>query len=233
MMKYKVLTLAVVAMPLAVSGRAQANPFELDNQKIVTLQLIDNRKEPPQEKPKQDTQTVYTVKKNDSLSKIAKHHKTSAQRLYDRNLDIKDPDVISVGQKIVVPDKNEKLKHRAIVVEATPYPRQRSVGISNSAPRGSGVNGFEWGWCTWYAQSQRMDKKFRGNAKDWMAFVNGYTPKVGAVAVNTNAAGGYGHVAIVIGIKGSQIKVRHMNWAGFGVVTEDWIDKSYWSGYIL
>lgn len=93
-------------------------------------------------------------------------------------------------------------------------------------------NRFVWGWCTYFAQSQRMDKQFSGNATDWIRFSNGTSPKIGAVAVNTYVAGGLGHVAIVVDISGDKVLVRHMNYKGFGVISEDWTPLSYWSGYI-
>lgn len=44
---------------------------------------------------------MYVVKKGDTLSTIAKSHKTTAAELAAKN-NIKDPNKISIGQKIKV-----------------------------------------------------------------------------------------------------------------------------------
>lgn len=233
-MSYKQLTLAafIGLATIAVGGQeASASPiFELEAKTPKIENILQLNQKPPQalkQKP-EEKRIVYTVKRGDNLTKIAKRHHTSVDRLFYKNKKISNPDVIKVGFKITIPSAKEKLKPRSVA-----YLTQSVAESASNRPKVlTGRNNFEWGWCTWYAQSQRPDKVFNGNAGEWMAFVNGYEPRIGAVAVNTNAAGGYGHVAIVIAIKGNQIKVRHMNWAGFGVVSEDWIDRSYWSGYI-
>ena len=53
------------------------------------------------------TETRYTVQKGDSLSKIAKKYPgLTWQKIYEANKDqIKDPDLIYPGQKLVIPAK--------------------------------------------------------------------------------------------------------------------------------
>ena len=46
---------------------------------------------------------VYVVKKGDSLSEIAQHHKTTVAKLMKANPKIKSSDKIIVGQKIAIP----------------------------------------------------------------------------------------------------------------------------------
>lgn len=55
---------------------------------------------------------IYVIREGDSLTKIAKNHKTSYVRIYDANNSIKNPDLIYPGHKIRIPFKDEKLKHR-------------------------------------------------------------------------------------------------------------------------
>ncbi len=61
----------------------------------------------PQAQPAQPQQQTYTVKSGDSLSKIAKQFYGDAQqwkRIHQANLDqIKDPNLIHPGQKLVIP----------------------------------------------------------------------------------------------------------------------------------
>ena len=53
-------------------------------------------------------ETIYTVVGGDSLSKIAKHYygdATKYMKIFEANKDqLKDPDKISVGQKLRIPD---------------------------------------------------------------------------------------------------------------------------------
>jgi hypothetical protein len=68
--------------------------------------------------------------------------------------------------------------------------------------------GEDVGQCTWYAAGMRpdLDGITTGNAGEWLREASGKVPEgsvpvVGAIAVNTTAAGGLGHVAYVAGIK--------------------------------
>lgn len=180
-----------------------------------------------EEKPKPVT---YQVQKNDSLEKIAREQHTTVSRLFSKNTSISDPNKIEVGQTLVIPLEDETLPERPFpaTVEMATQPTIEQT----SAPSGrSSISGrFQWGWCTFFADQQRPDIGATGNAADWIRYANSSTPQKGAVAVNTS---GLGHVAIVLDFNGSQVLVKHMNWAGFGEVSEDWIDYSYWSGYIL
>lgn len=213
---------------VSVGGSANANPLEN------SLSIEHLLKQPEviiEEKQKQSVKK-YTIKQNDNLVKIASHFHVKWERIYDKNLHIDNPHEIQPDIEILIPTIDEELKVRELPVLTRTTLRQAPVRPQTGSTNPASTNGFEWGWCTYYAQSQRMDKKFRGNAGEWMAFVNGYKPKIGSVAVNTSAAGGLGHVAIVVVIKGDRVLVRHMNWAGFGVISTDWTNKSYWSGYI-
>jgi surface antigen len=69
-------------------------------------------------------------------------------------------------------------------------------------------NGEDVGQCTWYAAGMRpdLDGITTGNASEWLKEASGKrpegtTPVVGAIAVNTTAAGGLGHVAYVAGVE--------------------------------
>ena len=47
----------------------------------------------------------YTVKKGDTLSQIAEKYRTSLKSILQANKNIKDPNMISIGQSIVIPKK--------------------------------------------------------------------------------------------------------------------------------
>lgn len=62
----------------------------------------------PAKQPKTSTTATYTVKKGDTLSQIAKRHKTTVQALVKAN-GIKNANFIRVGQKIKIVKPNEKV----------------------------------------------------------------------------------------------------------------------------
>lgn len=70
---------------------------------------------------------VVVIKSGDSLSKIAREHKTTYQRLFYANKSIKDPDVIHPGDKIRIPKKNEKLKKRQVPANAIAAPAANTL----------------------------------------------------------------------------------------------------------
>lgn len=182
-------------------------PLNFDNQIAIVRKI---------EKPQPNE---YLVIDGDNLTKIAEKQTTTVARLWAKNADLQNQDLLTVGQKLLIPTLDEELPDRPLYV----------LKPSETTIRTSGGQ-FEWGWCTFYADQQRPDIGATGNARDWIRFSDSKVPAVGAVAVNTQ---GLGHVAIVTAISPTQIQVRHMNWAGFGVISTDWIETSYWSGYIL
>lgn len=55
---------------------------------------------------------VVLVKKGDTLTKIAKKNDTTYKRLFNANKNITNPDLIYPGDKIRIPQKDEKLENR-------------------------------------------------------------------------------------------------------------------------
>jgi LysM repeat protein len=63
----------------------------------------------------QPKRTKHVVKQGDSLSRIAKKAKLSSWRpIYDLNTKIRHPNLIYPGQKLLIPAKGEKVKHRPL-----------------------------------------------------------------------------------------------------------------------
>lgn len=223
-MKYRNILLVTIvgSITFVATGEAHANPFTLENNKLALTEELK-----PKITTSKKTKTVkkYQVKSGDTLSSIAKEHKTSVKRLFYKNKGISHPDVLKVGQKLIIPTRTEKLKKRSI------------AGISldtGSAPKSShrgAVTGntYPYGWCTWYAKDRRPDIPNQlGNADAWYegAAAQGYsvglTPKAGAVGV----AIGYMHVVYIEKVKGNQVYVSEMNYEGFGVVSSRWTSAS-------
>lgn len=65
-------------------------------------------------------QQIVEVQKGDSLSKIANAHQTTYHRVFDANLQIKDPDIIYPGDKLRIPKPDEQLENRQIPADTPP-----------------------------------------------------------------------------------------------------------------
>ncbi len=113
----------------------------------------------PTSKPKG---TTVVVRRGDSLSKIAKRHDSTYQRIYYANENIKHPDLIYPDTKLRVPHADEKLKKRPLPTDApaasvkkqtaakprtqtrtpaAPAPAQRRA---QPAPADAHINGGVW-----------------------------------------------------------------------------------------
>jgi LysM repeat protein len=146
---------AVLVSAFALPATAEpVNAVQRGPAKIVAAQSDQKRKK-------------VAVKQGDSLSKIAKKAKLSSWRpLWDLNTKVAHPNLIYPGQKLLIPAKGEKLKHRplpALAVtrvvssERSAAPasssRRSTVTRSASAPAGGGVwdrlaqceSGGNWG----------------------------------------------------------------------------------------
>jgi surface antigen len=105
-----------------------------------------------------------------------------------------------------------------------------------------GGNGYDYGWCTYYAASRVAVPNNWGNASTWddYARLSGWTvssrPVAGAVAQTDYAAGGLGHVAYVEAVSddGTMMKYSDMNGlAGWGRVGySGWVPISTFPHYI-
>ncbi len=94
---------AVLASAFALPASAEpVNAVQRGQTKIVAAQTDQKRKK-------------VTVAQGDTLSKIAKKAKLSSWRpVWDLNKKIKHPNLIYPGQKLLLPAKGEKVKHRPL-----------------------------------------------------------------------------------------------------------------------
>lgn len=78
----------------------------------------------PQKATKEKAAKMVTIQPGDNLSAIATTHNSSAQRLFDANTSIENPDLIYPGDQIRIPAKDEQLTARPMpaqsVVDVTP-----------------------------------------------------------------------------------------------------------------
>lgn len=233
--------LACAILPVINSESASAAPLEIFNTNTATLPKIEFALEQkdlvrvvsivseseeattlPEEAPEETAELTHLVTKGQSLAEIAKNYDTTWERIYAKNLDIENPDVIEVGQELVIPNQNEELDLREFEFVAPEPIATRTTSASATAQpiatyRGSSAgNTYVRGQCTWYAKSRRPDLPNNlGNARTWVSraaaqgIATGSVPRVGAIAARGN------HVAYVESVNGDgTITVTDMNWSG-------------------
>lgn len=215
MMRKLLATLVITVSVVALGDKAHANPFVIETNHLNTLETLKPDKAT---KTKTVKQKKYKVVSGDSLTKIAEMYNSSVQKLYDKNKQIKNPDVLKVGQVIVIPSKGEKLKHRAMSAVYSESPSKRLKTAHTAG------NGYSYGYCTWYVKNKRPDiPNSWGNADTWDDYApsSGYkvgsTPKAGAIGV-TKA---YMHVVYIEKVnKDGTVLVSEMNYNGWNVVSQ-------------
>lgn len=229
-MKKIYITLLILVCTLILGGRV--NALEPLTDPLVNPVVVAEEKPEPKPKPviKKPKPATYVIKQNDTLVKIARKYKTLWQRLYYKNKSIKHPDLIKENQKIIIPTKKEKLKHRKLPRIALRATYKPSGGVSGS----TAGNTYTYGYCTWYVKNQlSWIPNGWHNADTWgyyarqQGFYVGSKPKVGAVAWSASM-----HVAVVIGVGKGTVTVSEMNYKGWNKVSTRTTPVGYWTGYI-
>jgi len=139
---------------------------------------------------------VYTVGKDDTPDSLANKFRANK----DQIILVNDIELtgLKLGMQILIPNGQQQV----VAAAATTY-NVRAFG--GSAAYGS-FNGYDYGFCTWYAAKRRADigrpvPSNLGNANTWAAIAAGFgiptgaSPQVGAVAMKHARAPG--HVAVV------------------------------------
>lgn len=169
----------------------------------------------------------YVVKKGDKLTLVAEKQNTTWQRVFAKNPNIADPNVINVGEKLIIPDAGEQLPERQAsveVIEPTAPAKQKSrtkavksqPGAATSTRGTATGNTYTAGYCTYYAKQRRPDLPNNlGNASSWVSraraqgIPTGSVPRAGAIGQSGN------HVVYVERVNGDgTITISDMNWGG-------------------
>lgn len=171
------------------------------------------------EAPKPSPVRTYKVKSGDNLTQIAKKYHVSLKRLWAKNKQLKHQDVLRVGQKLKIPNKDEKLKKRPLVSYSEGSTSDSSLkAVSQSTSRtkaaSGGPNGYAYGWCTWWVKEQRPDiGGYWGDAGySWIStaqsagFSTGGKPRAGAIGVTA------GHVVYVESVSGGNVNISEMGY---------------------
>lgn len=171
----------------------------------------------------------YVVQPGDTLQSIATSQNTTISRLFSKNTNIDNPDIINPGDELIIPLASEVLSERVII------PKQHPVSVKSQGSFNSSGNLYSRGFCTWYAKNRRPDlPNSLGNADTWLVraqklgLPTSKTPVIGSVAVAYAT-----HVAIVEQVNGSQLLISDMNHKQLGVVSTRWVSTAVFQGYIL
>ncbi len=164
---------------------------------------------------------IYTVKAGDTPASLAQHFQSNEAQIIAYN----DAEISGIypGEEIIIPGGSEP----TATIQTAEY-----VPVYGS-------NGYDYGYCTWYVASQIAVPGNWGNASSWAyyAALSGWnvssSPTVGSIAQTPYAAGGQGHVAIVVAVNGGSVEIKDMNGiAGWGMVGEAWVPASTFPNFI-
>ncbi len=175
--------------------------------------------EPPSLQPAPPEPKKHTVVAGENLTKIAEANGISWLRLWNKNTELTNPDLIHPDQVILIPLDSEALQDRPVpqaVVQALSAPTAPQI-----APRGPVAgNTYSPGYCTWYVKNRRPDLPNNlGNANTWLpraaaqGYATGSVPRAGAVGWTPR--GSLGHVVYVESVNGDgTITISEMNYSG-------------------
>lgn len=177
---------------------------------------------------------AYRVAAGDSLDSILAKYSANREQVVAFN-DIESGS-LPVGEYIVLPGAQPAAR-------ATASPSLANVSSSGGFAWGGGAvyggaNGYDYGYCTWYAKNRRPDLPNNlGNASTWKVlaqragFATGNIPRAGAV-IWTPPRDYYGHVGYVESVNGDgSVNVSEMNTAGWGVVSRKTLSAEQAAGY--
>jgi len=181
---------------------------------------------------------VYTVKDTDTVEKIAEKYSSTVEKIVAFN-DAEITGIIS-GATIVIPDGEVP----------APVVARRTIGSGGPAVNGFrfgssavyGYNGYDYGYCTWYASNRRAEigrpiPANLGNASTWKSRAQlagipvSNVPAAGAV-IWTPPRDYYGHVGFVEEVfPDGSVRVSEMNVRGWGVRSEKVLTPAQAAGY--
>ena len=179
---------------------------------------------------------IYTVQSGDTPASLATKFQSNQASIIAFN----DAEIsgLTPGEQIVIPNGNDPSSQGA---PAASY-GGGSFPWGGNAPVYGLNDGYDWGYCTWFVASKIAVPNNWGNASSWAYYagLSGWNvstaPAVGSIAQTGDAAGGEGHVAIVVGVNGNQIEIQDMNnygdGGGFGRQGQGWVSASAFQHYI-
>ncbi|MBA3758213.1 LysM peptidoglycan-binding domain-containing protein [Candidatus Saccharibacteria bacterium] len=225
----------------AQSGSVISNLSNITDEFAVLDLVVASPEKPVEEKTEPPKAKEHTIAAGETLTVVAKQYETTWQRIYAKNVQIANPDIINVGEKFVVPTTDEQLAERPVPVappvdappvQKTQQPaRQRAqTNAASTASRGSASgNTYAAGYCTWYAKSRRSDLPNNlGNANTWVARASAQGISTGSTPV-AGAIGQRGmHVVYVESVNADgSANISEMNYQALGQVTSRTVPGNY------
>lgn len=225
------LAVSIIATPSAATAQSLPLSKQYD---FWSLQVIDKPAiqnitiAPPKETPKpvaeptKPAPVIYIVVSGDNLSKIGTAYNVEWQRLWAKNTQLTNPDLIHVGDQITIPEPSETLARELPAVVALPA---ATPGVAPRVSYDAG-NTYDYGYCTWYVKNRRGASipNMLGNANTWYSraaaagMAVGSEPRPGAVGTTTRGA--LGHVVYVESVNGDgSINISEMNAPTWGATT--------------
>lgn len=210
--------------------------FVTTNATVATEQTVT---EEPAVLATNDQQSVdYIVQNGDTLSGLAMKYDVKVAYLkYVNNID--NENMIKPGSKLKIPSKDYSVSTSAIAKKEKDRLAKLAVANRNTTTRsgstiagrassvnrtpGGKINGYPYGWCTYYVATRRFVPSSWGNARSWLSsakragYATGSEPAEGAIVVTSES--GWGHVAYVESVNGGTITVSEMNYEGWGVTS--------------
>lgn len=169
---------------------------------------------------------IYYTQPGDNADSIAQKFSVNRDRVVLFN-DLELSSSIAAGTQVIVPGGSPVVATPAGSVRFD----QSSAISTNIFASLSGGNRYDFGQCTYYAYNRRAALGtpvggMWGNASSWasLARASGFLvdnrPGIGAVIQTANAAGGYGHVAVVESINSDGgLVISEMNFRGWNVTS--------------
>lgn len=166
--------------------------------------------ETAQVQPKEEEPTQYVIQDGDNLSKIATKYNTTWQRLWSKNTNLTNQDVLNVGETLTIPKDDEVIPERpAYFIQVVP----QTVDVSS--------NTYQRGQCVWFVKNMRPElPNTWGSAISWLSnaradgWPTGSVPRVNAVGVSGN------HVVLITAVNGDgTVNYTDMNgrWVPFEI----------------
>jgi len=244
-MSYKLKLLVSIGIALLVPTQASALSL-LDTTPTTNLLVRSTDSPFVIKEPAKDSTTpkvvekvpkimTYTVQEGDSLTSIAEQFNTTWQRLWDKNTQLHNQDIINVGDVVTIPTESESLQDRPAIYAPVSSSEPLYGTIAQKTSNYSS-NGYAWGNCTWYVKNVKPDiGGYWGDAGySWLvnASASGFTvssiPVAGSIGVQV------GHVVVVTSVNGNgTVNLSEMNYnGGLGVVHYDTRSISSFIGFI-
>lgn len=223
------LTASIIGTPSVAAAQSTlplSKQFDLFSLQVIdkpTAQIIVPPKETkPVTEPTKPAPVVYSVVDGDNLTKIGTAYNVEWQRLWAKNTQLTNPDLIHVGDQITIPEPSEQLSREIPAQVSLPAITPGAAPVRDYG----GGNGYDYGYCTWYVKNRRGASipNNLGNANTWYSraaaagMAVGSTPRAGAVGTTTR--GSLGHVVYVESLNpDGSINISEMNAPVFGGVT--------------